>query len=184
MEQIGQRIRHLRQKHGMTLEDLSSRTGLSKSFISEAERGIASLTITSLQEIADALVAPLSYFFPPPNLVSNGVKITRSGESPEFRMESNQDRIFSSLAAGFPGRVLEPMLITLLPGHAPVEPYSHPGEEFAIVCEGTLTLLVEEQEFELHEGDCVHLSSPIQHNWENRTDKPVRVIAVSTPKLF
>ncbi|KKM10628.1 hypothetical protein SY88_13295 [Clostridiales bacterium PH28_bin88] len=184
MQEIGQRIRELRQEKRMTLEDLSSATGLSKSFISEAERGIASLTITSLQKIAEALDVQLSNFFLFPSLASNGVKITRAGERTEFRMEANEDRIYCSLAAGFPGRVLEPLHTTLLPGHCRNETYSHPGEEFAFVLEGTLTVLVEDREFELGPGDCIHLSSPIPHNWENRTDKPVKLIAVSTPKIF
>lgn len=184
MEEIGQRIRELRQKKRMTLEDLSSRTGLSKSFISEVEREIASLTITSLQKIAEALDVPLSDFFPPPSPVSNGVRVTRAGEGSEFRMEATQNWIYSSLAANFPGRVLEPLLITLLPGHTRVEPYSHPGEEFGLVLEGTLTVLVEDKEFGLGPGDSIHLSSPVPHNWENRTDKPVKAILVSTPKIF
>ncbi|MFZ5436934.1 MAG: cupin domain-containing protein [Bacillota bacterium] len=184
MREIGQRIRKLRQEKRLALEELGSRAGLSKSFISEVERGIASLTITSLQKIAEALDVPLSYFFTTPSLAGNGLRITRARERTEFRMEANQNRIFSSLAAGFPDRVLEPLLITLLPGHSHVEPYSHPGEEFAFVLESTLTVLVEDQEFELGPGDAIHLSSLIPHNWENRTDQPVRVIAVSTPKIF
>ncbi|MDI6895314.1 MAG: cupin domain-containing protein [Bacillota bacterium] len=184
MQEIGQRIRELRQERRLTLEDLSSKTGLSKSYISEAERGIASLTITSLQKIAEALGVQLSYFFTPPSLAANGVRITRAGERSEFRMETSEDRIFSSLAAGFPGRVLEPLLTTLLPAHSRAEPYSHPGEEFALVLEGSLTVLVEDKEFELGPGDSIHLCSTIPHNWENRTDKPVRIIAVSTPKIF
>ncbi|MEW6081943.1 MAG: XRE family transcriptional regulator [Bacillota bacterium] len=184
MREIGKRIRDLRQQRRLTLEDLSSQTGLSKSFISEAERGIASLTITSLQKVATALDVELSYFFPAPSLATNGVRVTRPGERTEFRMEVTQDWIYSSLAAGFAGRVLEPLMITLLPGYSHVEPYSHPGEEFVLVLEGTLTVLVEDKEFQLVDGDTIHLASQIPHNWENRTDSPVKVVAVSTPKLF
>lgn len=184
MKEIGQRIRELRQEKRLTLEELSSRTDLSKSYISEAERGIASLSITALQKIAQALDVPLSHFFLLPTPASNTVRITRVGERSEFRMEANEDRTFTSLAAGFPGCVLEPLLITLLPDHARVEPYSHPGEEFAFVLEGSLTVLVQDEEYELGAGDTIHLPSLIPHNWENRTDKPVKVIAVSTPKIF
>ena len=186
MKEIGQRIRELRQEKRLTLEELSARTDLSKSYISEAERGIASLSITALQKIAQALDVPLSDFFLFPTLspASNAIRITRVGERPEFRMEANEDRTFTSLAARFAGSVLEALVITLLPGHTRVEPYSHPGEEFAFVLEGNLTVLVQDEEFELGPGDTIHMPSMIPHNWENRTEKPVRVIAVSTPKIF
>ncbi|MGE5483422.1 MAG: cupin domain-containing protein [Ignavibacteriales bacterium] len=186
MEEIGKRIRELRQDKRLTLEELSSRTDLSKSYISEAERGIASLSITALQKIAQALEVPLSHFFlfPPPAPEPHMAGITRAGKRSEFRMEANEDRTFVRLAANFPGCVLEPILTTIYPDHSRVEPYSHPGEEFVYVLEGTLTVLVREEEFELGPGDTIHMPSVIPHNWENRTGKPVRIIAVSTPKIF
>jgi len=186
MKEIGQKIRALRQDRRMTLEELSSLTGLSKSYISEAERGIASISITALQKIAHALDLVLSDFFPGPSPSpnANGMRIVRAAQRTEFRMEASPDRTFASLAAHFPGGVLEPLIITLMPGHARVEPYTHPGEEFVLVLEGMLTVLVDGEEHELGMGDTVHLSSLVPHNWENRTDRVVRVAAVSTPKIF
>ncbi|HYG59610.1 MAG TPA: cupin domain-containing protein, partial [Symbiobacteriaceae bacterium] len=90
----------------------------------------------------------------------------------------------ASLGASFPGKQLEPTLTTLLPGRNHVVPYAHPGEEFTWVLEGTLTVLLGDKEYELGPGDCIHMPSTAPHGWENRTDKAVRVLCVSTPPVF
>lgn len=54
MEKIGEKIKSLRFEKGMTLKDLSLKTGLSISFLSQIERGSSSIAITSLKKIADS----------------------------------------------------------------------------------------------------------------------------------
>ena len=49
---LGQRIREERQARQWTLEQFSEKTGLSKSFLSQIERGNAEPSITSLKKIA------------------------------------------------------------------------------------------------------------------------------------
>lgn len=55
MEEIGQAIRDLRLNKGWTLQKLASLTGLSVSFLSQAERGLSSLSIVSLHNVCEAL---------------------------------------------------------------------------------------------------------------------------------
>jgi len=55
---VGQGVRVLRQCKGWTLEELSSRCGLSISFLSQVERGLSSLSIPSLHSICEALKVP------------------------------------------------------------------------------------------------------------------------------
>lgn len=186
MEQVGRHIRNLRQKQGLTLDDLSQRTGFSRSFLSEAERGIAPITITALQKIAEALGVKLLEFFSAPEFIlSDPTHIVRAAERKKFRIETTEYTVYSRLAGEFPGRVLESVLVTLLPGRRHrVEPYSHPGEEFGFVLEGVLTVFVEDRSYDLGPGDSIHILSTIPHNWENRTDKPVKALWVITPKLF
>ena len=55
MKKIAQEIRKIRKSKGITLKKLSEKTELSISFLSQIERGISSMTITSLKKISDAL---------------------------------------------------------------------------------------------------------------------------------
>lgn len=185
MEEIGAQIRRFRQARGLTLQEMAERSGLSRSFLSEAERGMSSMTLTSLQRIAEALGMTLAEFFQPPSAEQVGPRIVRVAERTEFRLETTEHTIYSSLAGSFPDKLLEPVLVTLLPNQRHrVQAYSHPGEEFGMVLEGTMTLWVGDQEYDLGPGDSIHMPSTIPHNWENRTDQPVRAIWVVTPRLF
>ena len=57
MEEIAKRFKKLRNQQNLTLKEISDKTGLSISFLSQVERGTSSLAITSLKKIADALNA-------------------------------------------------------------------------------------------------------------------------------
>ena len=79
-----------------------------------------------------------------------------------------------------------PRLIELLPINCEedISPYAHEGEEFVYVLEGTLTLFLNNEQFELFPGDSAHYSSNIVHNWANYTNKLVRLIVASAPNPF
>jgi transcriptional regulator with XRE-family HTH domain len=60
---IGERIKVLRQAKNLTQEELATRAGLTKGFISQVERNLTSLSVESLIGILDALDEKPSNFF-------------------------------------------------------------------------------------------------------------------------
>ena len=60
---IGHRIRQLRTKNNLTLEELASRCELTKGFLSQLERNLTSPSIATLQDIAEALGCTMEKFF-------------------------------------------------------------------------------------------------------------------------
>ncbi len=58
---IGKKINTLRKAQGLTLQQLGTASGLSASFLSQVERGLASPTVVSLAQIARALGASPTY---------------------------------------------------------------------------------------------------------------------------
>ncbi len=57
----GARIRELRERRGFTLDDLASRSGVSKGFLSEVENGKRGLSADNVLKIATSLGASLDY---------------------------------------------------------------------------------------------------------------------------
>ena len=53
---IGNKIKQLRTRQGLTLEELASRSELTKGFLSQLERDLTSPSIDSLSDILEALV--------------------------------------------------------------------------------------------------------------------------------
>lgn len=181
-EDVGKKIKELRNSKDLTLKQLSEKSDLSISFLSQVERGIASIAVTSLEKIAKVLDTDLSYFFPTPK--KHEASIVRSYEQEVFSVE--ESRIYQRLGNDLDGKVLEPMLISLFPCQSTEEiaPYSHEGEEFVYALEGILTVFVDSQKFQLNPGDSLHISSTIPHEWANFTNRTVKVLCVSSPRIF
>ena len=57
---IGHKIKQLRIQKGLTLEELASRSELTKGFLSQTERNLTSPSIATLNDIVEALGTSLS----------------------------------------------------------------------------------------------------------------------------
>lgn len=180
MEELNKRLRSLRQEREMTLKGLSDKSGLSIGFLSQVERGNSSLTITSLQRIAEAFGVPITTFF---ETAQNKNFVVKGEDQKPFRIEGS-NVTYVRLAGNFSGRNLEPMLVELMPNQRFESPFSHPGEEFYYVLEGKVVMRVGETDYVLNEGDAIHFPSSIQHNWENLLERPARILCVLEPAIF
>lgn len=59
---VGEKIKELRKKNNLKLEELAEKTGLSISYISLIERGLKNPSLKALEKIAKAFKLPPSYF--------------------------------------------------------------------------------------------------------------------------
>jgi len=175
MDNIHEKIRSIRNQQNLTLKDLSEKTGLSVSFLSQVERGTTSLAITSLKKIADALNTPITTFF---ESYSNQNFVVKKEEQKPFKIEG-------SIAGGeFHGRVLEPLMVVLEPGETSVNIFNHPGEEFFYVLDGAVIFNVDGKEYLVKAGDSIHYPSNLPHYWINPLQQKAKVISVLTPVIF
>jgi len=162
------------------LEELASKCGLSVSFLSQVERGLSSLSLSSLQAICKALDVPLTHFFTPPR----GDAIVLKAGRPRTRIRIEDSQVtYNLLSCPMPDRTLE-VLIAEFPPHYDHPLITHPGEEFGYVLEGTLLLQIEDKEFTLEPGDSFHILSSRPHTVRNPSDSPARVLWVLTEKFL
>lgn len=180
MREIGRRIREFRQRKGWTLEELSSRSGLSVSFLSQVERGLSSLSISSLQAICDALGIPITHFFAPP---TENSLVLKAGK-PRSRIKIEDSRVVYNLLSGpMADRLLEAFIAEFPVGYQhPL--VMHPGEEFGYVLEGRVMLRVEDEEFELAPGDSFHIFSTQPHTIYNIGKRTAKLLWIMTHKFF
>lgn len=176
---IGQQIRVLRKRRGMTLQQLGEAAGLSAAFLSQVEREMTSLSVSSLGRIAKALNVLPSVFFPHPH---GGAVAVRGYAREPFRMD-HADVVYARLGHSFEGRQLEPLYVTYPPGYRS-EVSSHEGEEFYFILSGQLAVDLDGETHKLNEGDSIHFRSDRRHQLANLSDVPVQVVAVTTPTLL
>ena len=179
-EEVSKRIRELRLEKKLTLKDLSEKTGLSISFLSQVERAASSIAITSLKKIADAVEVPITSFFE--DYANNNYKVKAEEQKP-FRIEGS-GAIYTRLGGEFPGRQVEPLLVTFPPGEPKEKTVTHPGEEFYYILEGAMIVTVEGKEYILKPGDSIHFPSTISHTITNPLDHDAKVFCFVTPVIF
>ncbi|KKB34103.1 helix-turn-helix domain-containing protein [Bacillus thermotolerans] len=173
---IGTLIKNLRKSKKMTLKEVSEKTDLSISFLSQVERSLCSITLQSLHKISEALGVSPSYFFPDTIQMDNNLIRRGNHKQPEHQTSF----IYSDLSGDVTDPLFVPRLVTLLPGDKRETPFSHKGQEFIYVLDGTLTIILDNTEYDLYPGDSIHMESTRPHNWFNKTDQPVNFIVVSS----
>lgn len=62
-EKVGQRIKELRTKLGLSQEEFAFRCELDRTYITSLERGKRNISLTNLEKIANAFNMSLSEFF-------------------------------------------------------------------------------------------------------------------------
>ncbi|HEY3345213.1 MAG TPA: helix-turn-helix transcriptional regulator, partial [Anaerolineaceae bacterium] len=61
VQKLGARIKARRAELGLSLRDVAATTGLSATFLSNLERGIANPTLESLRRVSNTLNTPILY---------------------------------------------------------------------------------------------------------------------------
>src|SRR5260370_24531642 len=148
----GGKIGALRQRLKRTLDETATAAGISKPFLSQVERGLASPSLTSLAGIANALGVTLQYFVDTPS----EERCVCRAEQLRFFSFADSANLFARLTSGSGGRQLEGILVRLPASQTTTEVTTHAGEEFLYVIAGELSLTLEAKTFVLHEGDIAH----------------------------
>ncbi len=186
MVDVGELIRLLRTRKGWTLRDLSERCNLSVSFLSQVERGLSSLSITSLAAVCQALGVSLADLFSTNgagdgfSLSSEHAEIIKEAERPFIQISSASIK-YQFLSGEFPERLFE-ILIGEIPPNYHYPPVAHDGEEFGYVLEGHFRLTIGEDSYELGPGDSYHFLATTPHGYWTDEQGGAKVLWVQTLK--
>ncbi|TYP48143.1 Cupin domain-containing protein [Thermosediminibacter litoriperuensis] len=88
------------------------------------------------------------------------------------------------LSGDFPQRTLEAMIVYIPPEEGLGSKFSHPGEEFVYVLEGTVIVDIDGNEYLVKAGESIHYPSTIPHSWYNPLKQKAKLLTVLTPIIF
>jgi transcriptional regulator with XRE-family HTH domain len=182
---VGARVKALRESAGLSLRDLSERSGVSAPMLSQVERGETSPTLTVAARIAAGLDLRLSQLL---RLDEGGaVTIVRRGQR-QRGGNRRRGHSFEVLTSSQPGQRAEVSRHTLAPGGATGAaddpPMHEPGSrETAVVERGSVVLLCDGQRYVLDKGDCVTFDADLPHHFENPTTEDAGFLAVVSAGL-
>ncbi|HNS15235.1 MAG TPA: cupin domain-containing protein [Syntrophorhabdaceae bacterium] len=176
---IGERIKMLRQAKSLTQEELATRAGLTKGFISQVERNLTSLSVESLIGILDALDEKPSNFF---NGAFDEKIVFRFRDRVE--LEREDVKRFQILVPAAQNRLMDPALLELDVGERTPEEEPHEGEEFGFVLAGGVEVVLGGKPHRVKRGECFYFKATKRHCIANRQKKKSVVLWVSSPPYF
>jgi transcriptional regulator with XRE-family HTH domain len=182
---IGARVKALREAAGLSLRDLSERSGVSAPMLSQVERGETSPTLTVAARIAGGLELRLSQLL---RLDEEGAVTVVRADQRQRGGNRRRGHSFEVLTSSQPGQRAELSRHTLAPAGAtgaPDDPPMHePGSrETALVERGSVVLVCDGQRYELSDGDCVTFDADLPHHFENPTTEDAAFLAVVSAGL-
>ena len=175
---IGAKLKELRVLKGLTQEELADRAELSKGFISQLERNLASPSIATLMDILQCLGTTLGEFF---------------NESPEEQIvfgkadyfEKQDQELKNEIKWIIPNaqkNVMEPIMLTLEPGGETYPDNPHEGEEFGYILQGTVSIHLGNKIYKAKKGESFYFVPDKKHYLTSRSGAVI--LWVSSPPSF
>ncbi len=175
---IGNKIKELRTRKGLTLEELASRSELTKGFLSQLERDLTSPSIDSLSDILEALGTNLAEFF------QEDKDDQFVFHTDDFFVDERESCTVRWIVPNTQKNQMEPILLELPSGGESFTVEPHSGEEFGYVVEGSIVLVCDGERHTLRRGETFYLHGRSFHQLRNERKTAARVLWVSTPPLF
>jgi transcriptional regulator with XRE-family HTH domain len=179
---IGAKIRELRTARKLTLQEVANETGFSTALISQIENNNISPPIATLSKIAHFFDVKIGHFFVEAE-EECPFEVLRSNERTVIPRVVSQDGsrhgyFYESLSVRKQNKKMDPFLLTLNEKVTNTSTYSHTGEEFIFVMQGSAELLLDDKSIMLNEGDSVYFDAFLKHRLLAVGGDEVKVLAV------
>jgi quercetin dioxygenase-like cupin family protein len=171
-ESFGERIRRLREAHGIGMEDFSRDTGYPEEFLKDIEDGKIAPPV--------AVVLQMSRIF---NVDMEQFQGPQGKEAARKRTTSHKKRVasyaYKPLTKPGEKKHLKAYRVTIdaETEHKGVE-YHHEGEEFVYVLQGGLKIQVGQNTSTLKKGGSINFDSSISHKLSNPTQEKAELLVV------
>jgi 2-oxoglutarate ferredoxin oxidoreductase subunit gamma len=178
---VGERVREVREKRGLTLQDISQRTDIDVSLLQEIEDGSVAPPLGEIIKLAKALEMKMGYFIS--GQEDSPFTIVRKDDRKVVsRYDSTKGKHYGyeyiSLAPHKKERHMEPFLVTLVPADTEEERSTHDGQEFIYVLDGTMEVRLGDEAHILRPGDTIYYDSTVPHLVKCHGHKKTRILAV------
>ncbi|GAB4410860.1 MAG: helix-turn-helix domain-containing protein [Microscillaceae bacterium] len=176
---IGTKVKEIRREKGLTIQDLSQLSGVSKGMLSKIENGRTIPSINTLALVTKSLNVDLSLFF-------NGIEnysffryiLRRENEYQVFEREASQGFLYQfMLSRKVSDLVFESVILELAPG-ASRKKISTDAFEFKYILEGQVEYHIGEDIVVLKKGDSLFFDGRIPHVPLNPFEETVRILVI------
>ncbi len=177
LKQIGTRIKAIREISDLSTADFAKSINLDTDTYLEYERGEADIPISVLSAISSAYKVEMTALLTGGEPRLTRIQVVRKGKG--LKIDRRKEYKYQDLAFNFINKKAEVFFVTAeVEKEPPHHAYSHSGQEFNYILEGTLKIIFDGKEYILEEGDSVFFDSGYDHTMSAVGDKPAKFIAV------
>lgn len=187
---VGDKLRDLREKRGLSQRDLAARSGLTNGAISQIEQNKSSPSIATLKRLLDALSMTMSEFFAEIEDAGAPKYFYTADEFVELSpraigLGDGAERVSLRQLGSTANHALQVLHETYPPG-ADTGPgmLAHESEEAGIVISGIIEITVGDQVRVLNPGDGYIYDSRIPHRFRNIGREECVIVSACTPPTF
>jgi transcriptional regulator with XRE-family HTH domain len=163
---LGSRVKELRRRRGLTLEELAGQSGVSRAMISKLERGEKNPTLVVAARLAEGLGVTLSQLAGMEER-REVVVVPRERRMVMRDPETGFER--QLLSPNFVGRGVE-FIRNEIPQNSTsgeFPPHRKGVEEHIVVEQGSLKAMLAGEEYLLGEGDALYFEADVPHRFDN-----------------
>ena len=175
---IGKNIKHIREKHRLTLSFLAEKCGVTRPMLMQIESEKVNPTIATVWKIARGLDVDIDSLLTGQEHLQRTFDVSRGEEV--TRMETDEEgvhiRVLSPLVMADD---LEMYILTFQRGSSlPSKPHAARSEEFLTVLKGAVRVRAGENNADLREGDFIRYHADVEHTIENIHDGETEIYMV------
>jgi len=180
----GNKVRKLRKEQGMTIDELSSKSGFTSSYISQVERNLIEPSLSALSKVCNVLQISPYYFM---DNQENGVMITRKEDRQKLLIKENNKELqflvpIDEKKYKFKFGVYESIIS---PGKWDSQNYVIiDSDKCVIIKKGTLLVNINDSNELLQEGDSIYICSNTPHKLYNPTEEICEIICIFSPQIY
>lgn len=174
---FGKKIRSMRKARGMTLAELGEAAGVSASYVSQIERGLCSVSLASLEQIAKSLGVSAKYFFYDDDEYIGSLANLASN----YVCPSDQQYFYRIISNDVGGKKIRVYEVSILPC-IDDKSLDIRGTGFLHILSGILTLEFNGETERMFHGDSLFCDGTINYRFFNRSNRLVNLLYVSFEK--
>jgi len=163
---IGNRLKNIRNKRNLSLDELAKLTSVSKAMLGQIERGKSNPTVSTLWKISTGLRVAFSFFI---NENQEDLKVIYQNDIIPITEDNDRMKLYSI----FPfdaNKGFEIFSIELEPGCNHVStPHNDGVEEYIIVTQGQIEININDKKFVLNKGNSIKFMANKPHTYKNIT---------------
>ena len=178
-ESVGAAIKEQRQRHGLTIAQVSEQASISRGMLSKIENGQTSAGMDTLARIARALGVSMSMLFSKYDVTASSAQHIKKGTGMEVvRRGTKSGHTYHLLAYDQgPVKLFEPFLITMNDDSERYPTFQHPGTEFLYMLEGKIEYRCGQETYLLEPGDSLTFQGEVPHGPEKLVKYPIKFLS-------